>query len=118
MHEVYKNKKKYKNRYKEMKQKYEIMMEVKKTCGSKHRKQFADGDDYQQRQLNIGVKLDGRSSFMRQNPDNLVKRNDITSNTHQTKQDMTAHTLHTIPSSRKSEDKGFFRKANNSRRLK
>ena len=102
MHEVYKSKKKYKNRYKEIKQKYDIMMEVKKTCGSKDRKQFVDSDDYQQGQYNVGVRFDGRSSFMRQNPGNFVKRHDMTSNTLQTKQDLTSHTLHTMPSSRKS----------------
>ena len=94
------------------------MMEVKKTCGSKDRKQFVDSDDYQQGQYNVGVRFDGRSSFMRQNPGNFVKRHDMTSNTLQTKQDLTSHTLHTMPSSRKSQSKGLLHKTNNSRKLK
>ena len=91
MNQVYKTKIKYKNRYKEIKQKYEIMMEVNKRCGGKERKVYVDGDDYQQGQYNVGVKIDGRSSCLRQNPVNLIKKHDLTSNTHQFKQDITAN---------------------------
>lgn len=85
-----------------MKQKYEIMMEVKKTCGKESRRAYGDGDDYQHGQFNAGVRFDGRNSFMRQNVVNLSKKHDVTSNSRQTKQDITSHTLHTMPSSRKS----------------
>lgn len=77
------------------------MMEVKKTCG-KDRKVLPNVDDYQHGQYNVGVKFDGRHSNLRQNPVSFVKKHDITSNTQQIKQDITANTLHTMPSSRKS----------------